>query len=74
MDGAARARAEEMAAYQALNANRIDEAETRFKAILTSEPENAQALAGMGYVRMQQGNFAGALGFLEQARAEQCER
>lgn len=68
MDGAARTRAAEMSAYQALNANHIDEAETRFKAILASEPQNAQALAGMGYVRMQQGNFAGAIGFLEQAK------
>jgi tetratricopeptide (TPR) repeat protein len=66
-DGAA-ARAAEMAAYEALNANRIDEAETRFKAIIASDPQNSKALAGMGYVRMQQGNFSGAIGFLEQAR------
>jgi tetratricopeptide (TPR) repeat protein len=60
--------AAEMAAYQALNANHIDDAETRFKAILADDPESARALAGMGYVRMQQGNFAGAIGFLEQAK------
>ena len=68
-DGAAtRARAAEMAAYQALNAGHVDEAESRFKAILAAEPQNPKALAGMGYVRMQQGNFPGAIGFLEQAR------
>ncbi|MGA1982855.1 MAG: cellulose synthase subunit BcsC-related outer membrane protein [Acidobacteriaceae bacterium] len=68
-DGAAaRTRAAEMAAYQALNAGHIDEAESRFKAILAAEPQNPKALAGMGYVRMQQGNFPGAIGFLEQAR------
>jgi tetratricopeptide (TPR) repeat protein len=57
-----------MAAYRALNANHIDEAETRFKAILASDPGDPKALAGMGYVRMQQGNFSGAISYLEQAR------
>jgi cellulose synthase operon protein C len=60
--------AEEQAAYAALNAKRLDEAETRFKAILAEDPENARALAGMGYVRMQQSNFTGAISFLEQAK------
>ncbi len=65
---AARARsAAEIAAYKALNTKHIDEAEAKFKAILASEPENPKALAGMGYVRMQQGNFSGAISFLEQA-------
>ena len=58
-----------MAAYEALNANHIDDAETRFKALIASEPRNPKALAGMGYIRMQQGN-SGAIGFLEQAK--QC--
>jgi tetratricopeptide (TPR) repeat protein len=60
--------AEEIAAYKALNAKKIDEAETDFKAILAKEPENPRALAGMGYVRMQQSNFSGAISFLEQAK------
>ena len=59
---------EEQAAYNALNAKRLDEAETRFKAILAADPQNPRALAGMGYVRMQQSNFGGAISFLEQAR------
>jgi tetratricopeptide (TPR) repeat protein len=59
--------AAEVAAYQALNANRIDEAESRFKAILDAAPHDGKALAGMGYVRMQQGNFPGAIPYLEQA-------
>ncbi len=58
----------EVAAYQALNGNRIPEAETRFKAILASNPNDPKALAGMGYVRMQQGNFLGAISFLERAK------
>jgi cellulose synthase operon protein C len=66
---AARARSEqEQAAYAALNAKRLDDAEARFKAILAKDPENPQALAGMGYVRMQQSNFGGAMSFLEQAK------
>jgi tetratricopeptide (TPR) repeat protein len=67
-DGAARARSAEMAAYEALNANHLDEAEARFKALLAADPRDPTALAGIGYVRMQQGNFAGAIGFLEQAK------
>ena len=45
---------EEQAAYSALNAKRLDDAELRFKAILANNPQNPRALAGMGYVRMQQ--------------------
>ena len=58
----------EAAAYAALNAKHLDEAEANFKAILATAPANARALAGMGYVRMQQGNFLAAISFLEQAR------
>jgi cellulose synthase operon protein C len=66
---AARARGvEEQAAYSSLNAKRLDDAELRFKAILAKDPSNPRALAGLGYVRMQQSNFAGAIGFLEQAK------
>ncbi len=68
---AARARGvQEQAAYNALNAKHIEEAETRFKAILANDPENPRALAGMGYVRMQQSNFGSAISFLEQARQD----
>jgi cellulose synthase operon protein C len=59
---------EEQAAYNALNAKNLPEAELRFKAILARDPENARALAGLGYVRMQQSNFGGAISFLEQAK------
>jgi tetratricopeptide (TPR) repeat protein len=60
--------ADEATAFRALNAQHLDEAETRFKAILAVQPANPRALAGMGYVRMQQGNFTGAISFLEQAK------
>lgn len=62
--------AEEQAAYKALNAKDLDGAEQRFKAILAKTPEDANALAGMGYIRMQQANFGGAINFLAQAKQD----
>jgi cellulose synthase operon protein C len=56
------------AAYRALNEKRIPEAEQRFKEILANEPGDLRALAGIGYVRMQQSNFGGAISFFEQAQ------
>jgi tetratricopeptide (TPR) repeat protein len=58
------------AAYAQLAAHHIDRAEDQFKAILASKPDDPNALAGMGYIRMQQANFAGALNFLLQARQD----
>ena len=55
-------------AYRALNAKHIEDAEARFRDLLATDPENARALAGMGYIRMGQSNFGGALSFLEQAK------
>ena len=55
-------------AYRALNAKHLDDAESRFKTILATQPESARALAGLGYIRMQQSNFGAAVSFLEQAQ------
>jgi tetratricopeptide (TPR) repeat protein len=60
--------AEEAAAYRALNAHHIEEAEERFKSILVMNPSSGPALAGMGYIRMQQSNFGGAISFLVEAK------
>jgi len=57
----------ERLAYEAFNDRRLDQAEALFQIILQREPDNPRALAGMGYIRMQQGNFMGAISFLEQA-------
>ncbi|MEZ2346354.1 cellulose synthase subunit BcsC-related outer membrane protein [Terriglobus sp. RCC_193] len=62
--------AEQAAAYAALNAKRFTEAEERFKTLLAKNPNDARALAGMGYVRMNQQNFGGSISFLEQAKQE----
>ncbi|MDR3798051.1 MAG: cellulose synthase subunit BcsC-related outer membrane protein [Terracidiphilus sp.] len=57
----------ERAAFAALNAHRIDEAEQRFTALLAADPNNGRLAAGMGFLRMQQKNFSGAIGYLVQA-------
>jgi tetratricopeptide (TPR) repeat protein len=62
--------AAEQAAYRDLNAKRLIEAEQKFKAILAEHPDSAAALAGMGYIRMQQANFGGAINFLAQAKQD----
>jgi cellulose synthase operon protein C len=59
---------EERRAYSALNTKNIPEAELLFKAILARDPENPRALAGMGYVRMQQSGFSAAVSFFEHAK------
>ena len=61
---------EERKAFAALNGRRLDEAETRFQAILAAEPDNGRVQAGMGFLRMQQNNFAGAISFLSQAEQD----
>ena len=60
--------AEEQAAYRSLNAHHLEEAEERFKSILVVNPTSGPALAGMGYIRMQQSNFGGAISFLVEAK------
>ena len=55
------------AGYRALNANRLDEAEHQFHAALAASPHDAQALSGLGYVRMRQRSFPEAVELLEQA-------
>lgn len=57
----------ERAAFAALNAHHLQEAETRFQAMLDANEKDARAAAGMGFVRMQQNNFGAAISYLEQA-------
>jgi tetratricopeptide (TPR) repeat protein len=59
--------AAERAAFAALNAHRAGDAERLFTAILAHEPGNARIAAGMGFLRMQQSNFAAAISYLTQA-------
>lgn len=57
----------ERAAFAALNRHHLDEAQRLFMALLEKDPRNGRAAAGMGFLRMQQNNFAGAISFLTQA-------
>jgi tetratricopeptide (TPR) repeat protein len=57
----------ERAAFAALNAKRLDEAQQRFLALLDEDARNGRAAAGMGFLRMQQKNFSAAISFLTQA-------
>src|SRR5206468_4183237 len=59
--------AEEKAAFSALNAHHLEDAQKRFMEILQKEPTNGRAAAGMGFLRMQQQNFGGAVSYLTQA-------
>jgi tetratricopeptide (TPR) repeat protein len=58
----------EREAFAALNAHRLDEAQARFTALLQKEPNNGRVAAGMGFLRMQQKNFGGAISYLTQAK------
>ncbi len=57
----------ERAAFAALNAHKLEDAQARFTEILEKEPTNGRAAAGMGFLRMQQNNFGGAISYLTQA-------
>ena len=57
----------ERAAFAALNAHRLEDAQTRFTELLEKDPTNGRAAAGMGFLRMQQNNFAGAISYFTQA-------
>lgn len=59
--------AAERAAYAALNAHRLDEAQKRFDDLLKNEPGNGRAAAGMAFLHMQQQNFGAAIDYLKQA-------
>jgi cellulose synthase operon protein C len=57
----------ERAAFAALNAHHLEDAQARFLDLLQKEPNNGRVAAGMGFLRMQQNNFAGAISYLTQA-------
>ncbi|WP_263358261.1 cellulose synthase subunit BcsC-related outer membrane protein [Acidicapsa ligni] len=57
----------ERAAFAALNAHHLQDAEARFKVMLDANEKDARAAAGMGFLRMQQSNFGGAISYLVQA-------
>jgi len=66
--GTAKGLSADAAAYAKLDAGHVDEAVAAFQAILATDPKDAGALAGMGQARILQGNYLGAVSFLEQAK------
>jgi len=57
----------EQAAYRALAAGRLNEAQDRFAVLSAQEPKNPRVQAGLGFLRMKEGNFSAAAQFFEQA-------
>ncbi|TKI07224.1 cellulose biosynthesis protein BcsC [Martelella alba] len=53
--------------YTALNSGNLAEARSRFEAVLTSNPNDGDALAGLGYIAMRNGDFSAAENYLNQA-------
>ena len=60
----------EVAAYTALNDHRTAEAEKRFEALVEQNPHNGRAVAGLGFLRMQQKNFGEAIRYLTLAEQD----
>ncbi len=57
----------ERAAFAALNARRLDEANQRFTELLEKDPNNGRVLAGIGFLRMRQQDFGSAITYFTQA-------
>ncbi len=62
---------DEQVGYRALKQNSVVQAEQSFAAALKETPHSAGAHAGMGFVRMKQGDFAAAA---DEFRAAQAQR
>jgi tetratricopeptide (TPR) repeat protein len=54
-------------AFKALDNGDLDAAESQFLQVLASRPSDADALGGMGILRLRQENFQEARGYLERA-------
>ena len=54
--------------YRSFNQGDLAQAEARFTAILAKHPHDADALGGMGLIRLRQESFASAIDYLDQAK------
>ncbi|WP_035345154.1 MULTISPECIES: cellulose biosynthesis protein BcsC [unclassified Dickeya] len=59
--------AEKDKGFTALNSGDISSAQTAFDQVLKANPQDADALAGMGYAAQRRGDFASAAAYLERA-------
>jgi len=53
--------------YVALNSGNTDTARSQFEQVLKANPEDADALAGMGYVALRKGDYAAGAQYLNRA-------
>ena len=60
---------EQQLGFQNLKAGNLADADAQFEAALQRNPRDAAALAGLGFVRMKQEDFASAITYLEKAKA-----
>jgi Tfp pilus assembly protein PilF len=60
---------EEKRGYEALNAGNLVVAEANFQEALKRNPKSGGALSGMGFVRLKQADFNGAIEYFEKAKA-----
>lgn len=58
------------AAFDALNGGDLSTAKTKFTEVLKTQPKDSNALAGLGYVALRQGDFTQAETLLRQASAQ----
>ncbi|MGE9552930.1 cellulose synthase subunit BcsC-related outer membrane protein [Erwinia amylovora] len=59
--------AEKGQGFTALNSGDVSGAQSAFDQVLKANPEDADALAGLGYVAQRSGNYAAAADYLERA-------
>lgn len=56
--------------FTALNSGNADAARSQFEKVLQTNPEDADALAGMGYVALRKGDYAAGAQYLNRAAAQ----
>ncbi len=59
--------AEKGEGFTALNSGNVTEAQSDFNRVLQTNPQDADALAGLGYVAQRSGNYAAAADYLDRA-------
>jgi len=53
--------------FDELNSGNVNDAKTRFETVLNGNPNDADALAGLGYIAQRNGDFAAAADYLSRA-------
>jgi tetratricopeptide (TPR) repeat protein len=66
--------AAETAAFAALSANHVDDAQERLLTLQSAAPDNPRVAAGLGFLRMKQSDFPAAVVLLQQAEKNGLRR